>query len=221
MKIKNTLLIFILLSLSNLYSQEIYIKTGRNTTKFDFSSPNNNPEISYRSGFGEFYEIGYLFNLKNQKLTYSIALTYNEWNASASYLSNNYNWQTNYLGIQQIGSYQLYKSTDIEVMILGGVNTATIVSGDQFINTSYYDIKNNLEFSGIVIQPLLGASLKYFISKKISLSVGYAFSTAYNLSNRTDEKVIVKNSQFQFGIHIPIWKSNSNINSFSNLTSQN
>lgn len=221
MMIKKTLLIFLLLGFSNLYSQEIYLKTGKNTTKFDFSSPNNNPEISYRSGSGEFYEIGYLFNLKNQKLTYSIALTYNEWNASASYLGNNYNWETNYLGIQQIGSYQLYKSTGIEVIILGGVNTATIVSGDQFINTSYFDIKNDVEFSGIVIQPLLGASLKYFISEKISLSLGYNFSTAYNLSNSTDEKLIIKNSQFQFGIHIPIWKSNSNMNTSSNLTSPN
>lgn len=202
--IKNTLLIVVLLGFSNLYSQEIFIKTGKNTTKFDFSSPNNNPEISYRSGSGEYYEIGYRFNLKNQKLTYSIALTYNEWNASASYLDTNYTWETNYLGIQHMGSYELYKSADIKVSILAGVNTATIVSGDQFINTSYFDIKHNEEFSGIMIQPLLGASLKYFISEKISLSLGYNLSKAYNLSNSTDEKLRVKNSQFQFGIHIPI-----------------
>lgn len=202
--IKNTLLIVVLLGFSNLYSQEIYIKTGKNITEFDFSSPNNNPERSYRSGSGEFYEIGYRFNLKNQKLTYSVGLTYNEWNASASFLGNHYTWDTNYLGIQQIGSYQLYKSTGIEVLISAGINTATIVSGDQFINTAYFDIKHNEEFSGMVIQPLLGAGLKYFISDKISLSLGYNFSKAYNLSNRTDETLIVKNSQFQFGLHIPI-----------------
>jgi hypothetical protein len=202
--IKNTLLILTLLSFSNLYSQEMYIKSGKNNTEFDFTSPNNNSEISYRSGSGEFYEIGYLFNLKNQKLAYSVGLTYNQFNASASYLGSSYTWETNYLGIQNILFYQLYETTDIKVLILGGVNTATICRGDQFINTSYFNIKNNDEFSGIVLQPLLGASLKYFISDKISLSLGYNYSKAYNLSNNTEEKLIFNNSQFQFGMHIPI-----------------
>ncbi|WP_213520430.1 hypothetical protein [Nonlabens sp.] len=202
--IKKALLTLVLLGFSNLHSQEVFIKTGKNSTEFNFSSPNNNPEISYRTGSGGFYEIGYLFNFENEKLTYSVGLTYNEWNASASYLDNSYTWETNYLGIQHIGSYQLYASTDLEVEVVAGVNTATIIRGDQFINTSYFDIKNSEEFSGIVVQPLLGASLKYFVFEEISLSLGYNFSKVYNLSNSTDEKLIINNSQFQFGLHIPI-----------------
>lgn len=202
--IKNTLLILVFLGFSNIYAQEIFIKTGKNSTTFDFSSPNNNPEVSYRSGSGNFYEVGYQWNLKTNKLAYLVSLTYNQFNASASYLTNSYSWETNYIGIQNVLSYSLYETNTIHVSLAAGFNTATIVRGDQFINTTYFDIKNNEEFAGILLQPLIGANIEYIISEKISLSLGYNYSKAYNISNGTNEKLKFNTSQFQLGIHIPI-----------------
>ena len=202
--IKKALLILIFLVFSNLYAQEIFVKSGKNNTAFDFSSPNPSAEIAYRSGSGNFYEIGCAFDLKITNLTYAVSITYNQFNAAATYQYNNYTWATNYIGIQNSLSYKLFESNSIKVSILGGINTATITSGEQFINTAYFDITDNEEFAGIVLQPLLGATIAYSVSEKLSLSLGYNYSKAFNISNRTDEKTTFNTSQLQFGIHIPI-----------------
>lgn len=202
--IKNTILILILLGFSNINAQKVFVKAGKNNTAFDFSSPNPNSEIAYRSGSGNFYEVGYEFDLKTNSLAYAVSITYNQFNAAATYLDNNYIWATNYIGIQNSLSYKLYQSSNIKASIIGGINTATITSGEQFINTSYFDITDNEEFAGIVLQPLLGATITYSVSEKLSLSLGYNYSKAFNLSNRTDEKTTFNTSQLQLGIHIPI-----------------
>lgn len=202
--IKKALLILIFLGFSNLYAQEIFVKAGKNNTAFDFSSPNPNAEIAYRSGSGNFYEIGCAFDLKINNLTYAVSITYNQFNAAATYQDNNYTWATNYIGIQNSLSYKLFESNGIKVSILGGINTTTITSGEQFINTVYFDITDNEEFAGIVLQPLLGATIAYSVSEKLSLSLGYNYSKALNISNRTDEKTTFNTSQLQLGIYIPI-----------------
>lgn len=208
--IKNTFLILMILGLSNLYAQDLFIKTGKNNTSYDFTSPNNNNEISYRNNTGDFYEIGYQFNLKNPKFSYSVSLTYNQFNAAAFYANNSYSWKANYIGIQNVASYAIYKTTSFRLSFLAGFNTATLVNGDQFINTTYYSIKNDEEFSGLVVQPLLGAEIRYFVSKKISISLGYNYSRTFNLSNSLEEKLSFNTSQFQFGIHIPLTITNIN-----------
>lgn len=202
--IKNTFLILIVLGFSSLNAQEVFLKAGKNNTTYDFSSPNSNAEIAYRSGSGNFYEIGCAFDLNNNNLAYAVSITYNQFNAAANYQDNNYTWATNYIGIQNSLSYKLYESSNIKASIIGGVNTSTLTSGEQFINTSYFDITDNEEFAGIILQPLLGAIITYSVSEKLSLSLGYNYSKAFNISNRTDEKTTFNTSQLQLGIYIPI-----------------
>lgn len=189
---------------SSLNAQEVFLKAGKNNTTCDFSSPNSNAEIAYRSGSGNFYEIGCAFDLKINNLAYALSITYNQFNAAATYQDNNYTWAINYIGVQNSLIYKLYETKSIKASIVGGINTATLTSGEQFINTSYFDLKDNEEFAGIVLQPQIGATITYLVSKKLSLSFGYNYSKAFNISNRTDEKTTFNTSQFQLGIHIPI-----------------
>ena len=202
--IKNTLIFLVLLGCSNFYGQDLFIKTGKNNTSYNFNSPNNNNERTYRNSTGDFYEIGFQFDLKNSKISYLTSLTYNQFNAAASYLNNSYSWRANYIGIQNVASYALYKTTSFQLSFFTGFNTAIFVDGDQFINTTYYAITDNKEFSGLIIQSLLGTEIRYFVSKKISISLGYNLSTTFNVSNRSEEKLSFNTSQFKFGIQIPL-----------------
>ena len=84
------------------------------------------------------------------------------------------------------------------------MNTATIIQGEQEINGVFYDLKNHKEFSGIILQPLIGLNLKYVITDYLSLSLGYNLSKAFNVSNSTNEKLSFNNNQIQFGLHFPL-----------------
>ena len=104
------LFIFIVFFTYNAKAQEIYISSGKNTTNFDYQSSNGTDEnLNFRSGTGNYFEVGYAHGLINYKLLYSIGFTYNEYNSKASNLSTNYSWKTKYLGITNKISYNLSK----------------------------------------------------------------------------------------------------------------
>jgi hypothetical protein len=83
----------------------------------------------------------------------------------------------------------------------GGVGIATIIYGKQNLNGQYLDLSSQKEFSGIWIAPRLGITASYNVDNDIYLSLGYAYSKSFNVSNSTDEKLSFNNNQIQFGVH--------------------
>ena len=60
---KQLLLLIALIGISNLYAQNIFIRTAKNFTNYDFKVDNAAATsfLDYRLGSGSFYEIGYAF----------------------------------------------------------------------------------------------------------------------------------------------------------------
>lgn len=199
------LVVIAFFSISKLSAQEVFIQTGKNTTAYDFKTSDGGAAPDYRSGSGDFFEIGYKSNYKDTNFAYLISLTYNQFNAAASSGAINYSWNTSYLGIQNMIAYTLFKSEKrIEFVLKAGFNTAHIIKGEQFINTTYFDIKKQREFSGIMLQPIIGLNAKYSISENLSVSLGYNFSKTFNFSNSSNEKLSFHTNQIQFGLYFPI-----------------
>ena len=188
----------------SLSAQQLFLKTGLNNTSYHFEAPNYS-DINLRAASGTFYELGYEHKFKDSKLSYLGSVTLNQFNANASNASTSYSWQTSYLGVQNLISYLIFSSeNNFNVDLKVGLNTATIIKGEQFINTTFYDIKNQEEFSGIVLQSIIGCNANYKVSDALFMSLGYNFSNAYNVSNSSQEKVTFINHQIQFGLHFPI-----------------
>lgn len=198
---KLLLLVVILCSLQNTHSQEIYFHTGKNFTNYDYKdvSGTSNPDL--QAGSGTFYEIGYVIPLSNEKMKYSIGLSLNEYNTIGGNFANSYSWNTDYLGIQNIVSYSLLSRGSFDIAINGGLGLASLIYGKQEINGTFLDLGSQKEFSGLIIQPVLGFQTRYSIMNDGFLSLGYNFSKSFNLTNSTDEKLSFNNSQIQFGIH--------------------
>jgi hypothetical protein len=76
---KLIMLMMIVMSYQSIQSQEIYFKTGKNFTQYDYKSDTNSSP-SLQAGSGNFYEIGYVMKLNNEKLKYAIDLSLNEYN---------------------------------------------------------------------------------------------------------------------------------------------
>jgi hypothetical protein len=208
---RKQLLIFIaFLSISNLYAQDIFMQAGKNITSYDFVT---NQSVSptppdYRVGTGNFYEIGYSprGSMKKgpiQNLTYLVSLTYNEFNAEASKDLNSYAWKTSYVGLQNVIEYSFYETrTGVKLSLNAGLNAATIIKGDQFINNVFYDLTTNEEFSGLVMQGIVGLNTKYTISKDVTCNLGCNYSKAYNNTINSDfTQLTINTLQFKFGLH--------------------
>ena len=194
------MLMMIVMSYQSIQSQEIYFKTGKNFTQYDYKSDTNSSP-SLQAGSGNFYEIGYVMKLNNEKLKYAIDLSLNEYNAIGGNAVSSYSWNTQYLGVQNTFSIAFVKKRGFEASANGGLGISTIIYGKQNINGEYLDLSSQKEFSGIWLAPKLGLTASYNVDNHIYLSLGYAYSKSFNLSNSTDEKLSFNNSQIQFGVH--------------------
>ena len=197
---KLIMLMMIVMSYQSIQSQEIYFKTGKNFTQYDYKSDTNSSP-SLQAGSGNFYEIGYVMKLNNEKLKYAIDLSLNEYNAIGGNAVSSYSWNTQYLGVQNTFSIAFVKKRGFEASANGGLGISTIIYGKQNINGEYLDLSSQKEFSGIWVAPKLGLTASYNVDNDIYLSLGYAYSKSFNLSNSTDEKLSFNNSQIQFGVH--------------------
>lgn len=198
------LLLIVLLTLTNSYSQEVYFLTGTNITKYNFSSQAESMVTPLQAGTGSFYEVGYDFSLNSDALTYSGAITLNEYNALAGTSANSYNWQTKYAGAQMSLNY-FYKVTNrFKLGLRAGLNFSKIIYGKQNLNGVVHDLLDQKEFSGLYFSYFGGVNANYKLNDSGYLSFGYGYSNGFNSANSTQEKVIFNNQQIQFGIHFNI-----------------
>ena len=191
-------------------AQELFFSTGKNFTKYEYKNSLGMSNPNLRNGDGAFFQMGKAYNLNifntSDEFSYAVSLVYNQWNAVGGISTANYSWNTNYLGIQNEINYIVYQDYDsFKVKTKLGFGTTTIVKGKQFINNLEYDISNQEEFKGIVVQPIVGVDFYYSINLGIGISIGYEYSKAFNVSNTSAEKLSFSNNQIHFGLQFPIF----------------
>lgn len=201
---KLLILIVIMCSIKVVHSQEVYFSTGKNFTTYDYKNSSGSSNPNLKSGTGNFFELGFIKPLKNEKFAYSIGLALNEYNNVGGNSVNSYSWSTQYLGAQGGFTYSILERDDFNILPKFGLNLGTIISGKQTINGTYYDLTNEKEFSGLLITPSLGLQVKYNLSASGFISLGYNYCKGFNLSNSTDQKLSFNTNQLQFGVHYAI-----------------
>ena len=201
---KLLILIVIMCSLQSVHSQEVYFSAGKNYTTYDFKNSSGTSNNNLKSGNGNFFELGIIKPLKNQKLAYSVGLALNEYNSVGGNSANSYTWKTQYLGAQGGITYCVLDKKDFSILPKFGLNMGTIISGKQTINGTYYDLTNEKEFSGLLITPSLGVQVKYNLSPFGFISLGYSYCKGINISNSTDQKLSFNTNKLQFGVHYAI-----------------
>ncbi|WP_417940856.1 hypothetical protein [Flavobacterium sp. RS13.1] len=207
--IKNYSLLILLLVSINLFSQEVYFNTGKNYTNYRYKNADGQQRKDLQVGTGNFYEIGLKKPLGLKKVSYEFGLSFNEYNAIGSSSDNSYRWDTQYLGIHGGLSYSLLTNKNkpekgFDILLGAGLNASTIVYGKQELNGIYYDLMNQKEFSGILLQPSVGLVAKYAFSSVGSLSLGYNFCQSINITNNSDEKLTFRTNQIKLGFNFKI-----------------
>lgn len=184
------------------FSQEIYLKTGKNFTSYDYKNSMGKTNSDIKSSSGSTYELGYEYEL-NDKISYLGSLTWNQYNAKGANRVNRYEWTTNYFGIQNAILYSVFKTqNELEFKLKAGVNTSIIANGQQLLNNNYYDLTKYEEFKGIVIQPLIGMQLNYTVADYLILSLDYTLMKSLPKSGL--ESLSFNTNQVQLGFHFPL-----------------
>jgi hypothetical protein len=185
--------------------------TGKNFCTYDLKNEGVSVNPFTKKGEGSSYEIGFSLPIMltrlpfDNYLNYYVGLTLNQYNAIGGNISNLYEWRTEYVGLQNTIGYSFVKSDHFDMSVRGGVNFGTMLYGDQIINNSKYDLKDQKEFIGIVFTPSLGLQAKCNLSEYGYLSLGYNYSGSYNLSNSTPKKLTFKNHQIVFGVSFELY----------------
>nr|WP_314866925.1 hypothetical protein [uncultured Flavobacterium sp.] len=200
-------ILFFFLSLST-YSQGVFFNLGKNFSTFSYKNRSAFTEKLKVNGVGDAYELGYtdVLKYKNFKdLKYTGSITINDYNAIAESSQNMLEWKTTYLGVQSTVDYQFYDSFYFFLSARAGLNLSTIVRGKQVVDNSGYNLVGNGEFSGLVLQPVIGVYAKYYLSKNGYLSAGLNLSKSLKLGNNNDN-VSINNTQILFGGYFDLIK---------------
>lgn len=205
---KHSLLILLLVS-ANLFSQEIYFKTGKNYTNYSYKDTNDQSNSDNQRGTGSFYEVGFVKPTGINKFFYEYGISFNEYNAIGSNTADSYRWESHYLGIHGGLSYSLLTNKNkpkkkFDIIARIGLNASTLVYGKQEINGIYYNLMKQKEFSGILLEPSLGLAAKYAFSSFGAMSFGYNLSRSINITNTTNEKLSFITNQLELGLYFNI-----------------
>ncbi|MFA9191221.1 hypothetical protein AAGV28_07550 [Flavobacterium sp. FZUC8N2.13] len=207
--IKNYLLITFLLATTTIFSQEVYFTSGKNYTKYNYKDANLQSSPNLQSGTGNFYEVGFVKPLAKKNMLYSFGFSLNDYNAIGGNSANSYRWDTQYLGLHGGLLYNFYSFTatsknKIDFLFKTRLNVSSIIYGKQEINGIYYDLIQEDEFSGIVLESSIGLMAKYVIPSFGALSLGYNFCQSINITNSSSEKISFSTNQLQLGVHFNI-----------------
>lgn len=189
----------------------VFFNLGKNFSSFSYKNRSAYTEKLTINGIGDAYEIGYSLPLKYKSykifkdFRYSGSVTLNDYNAIADWSSSHLEWKTTYLGLQNTVDYQFYDAFHFFLSAKAGLNVSTLLSGKQIVNTSVYNLVQQNEFSGLVLQPLVGVYAKYYLSKNGYLSVGCNLSKSIKLGNNSD-KVSINTTQILFGGYFDLIK---------------
>lgn len=189
----------------------LYFNLGKNFSSFTYKNRSTLTTTLPIKGVGEVYEIGYSMPLKYESykifkdFRYSGSVTLNDYNAIAESAVNNLEWKSTYLGFQNTVDYQFYDAFHFFLSAKAGLNFSTLISGKQIINTSVYNLVGQSEFSGLVLQPVVGIYAKYYLSKNGYLSLGCNLTKTIKMGNNSDN-VSINTTQILFGGYFDLIK---------------
>ncbi|MFM2249331.1 MAG: hypothetical protein RLZZ358_258 [Bacteroidota bacterium] len=211
---------FLLFALSlTTVAQEIFIKTGINSTTYDFRSAEGVKLLNFTPGMGNSIEMGMGFPFvpkiakegeSVKERSYSpnwfkneVSLNLDSYNSYGGNQNNNYSWETTYGGITNSLSF-LAHIGEVELGVRGSLGLSGMISGTQVINSSRFPLKGEADFKGLFAKTGVGASASYPVFQRAFLNLTYKYSKSSRLGGPENEQVSFLSHGFLFGLYIQL-----------------
>ena len=213
-----TCILLFVLSLTT-EAQEIFIKTGINSTTYDFRSANGDKLLDFTPGMGNSIEMGMGFpfvpkiakeGAPAEERSYSpnwfkneVSLNLDSFNSYGGNQNNNYSWETTYGGVTNTLSF-LAHIGEVELGVRGSLGLSGMISGTQVINSSRFPLKEEADFKGLFAKAGIGASASYPVFQRAFLNLTYKYSKSSRLGGPEEEQVSFLSHGFLFGLYIQL-----------------
>jgi hypothetical protein len=201
------------------FGQEIFIKTGFNSTTYDFRSVSGDQLLDFTPGIGSSIQMGmgFPFLLKKAKEdsiqvgpSYSphwfkneVSLNLDNFNSFGGNLNNNYSWETTYGGLTNSISF-LAHIGEVELGLRGLLGISGMISGTQVINNSRFTLNGQDDFSGVFARRGGGVSASYPVFQRGFINLTYSYSKSSRMGGSQDEKVIFLTHSLLFGLYVQL-----------------
>lgn len=201
-------------------AQEIFVKTGINSTSYAFRNSNGNRLLDFTPGSGSSLEIGIGFPFVAKKVEKGdqlptvqsfapnrfkneVSLTMDSFNGFGGDRNNNYSWETTYGGVTNTLSF-LAHIGEVELGIQGALGLSGMISGTQVINSSRFPLKEQADFSGAFAKAGVGASVSYPLFQRGFLNLTYTYANTTRLGGPKEEKVSFLTHALLFGLYVQL-----------------
>lgn len=197
------LILFVAMISTLSHSQSLFIHSGKNSSKFKFTTPYSSKVLS--SEIGDSYAIGHSININDTNTDYEISLTLNKFNPYVGSPESEVRYSFNYLGVDNAILFPIIGSSLRSSFILQlrtGISFNKLISGIQSIEGEIYNLKNFPEFKGLLFIGVLGLQSKVIVSDDINLSLGYNYGASFlNTGQKENESLSVSSHQIVVGVH--------------------
>jgi hypothetical protein len=198
---KKILLLLFLFSriIDSSFSQDLYLKTGVNSTKYKFVDDQGQPIYKFLPAIAPSFEIGYGYPISGS-LVNEFGLSLDGYNSKGDTNFSDYDYSTFYGGIRNSTSFNATFG-DLEVGMVGLLGASKILSGDQLINNSRFDLTEQADFKGVFFHRGIGINFNYFFRDEVLISSGIDYSIASKLDRIPSENLSFVTTRVLFGIH--------------------
>jgi hypothetical protein len=210
--------VIVFLFYTEAYGQEVFFKTGKNFTTYEFKS-GSGLDITFLPGRGDSYEFGLGFPFAEKEgtgptvvsndtsspiwLKYEASLTLDSYDSYGGDLNNNYSWETTYGGVRNRLSI-LGKVGGLDLGLMGILGASKMITGTQVVNKSRFDLREFEDFSGVFIEGGLGGSASFQVVNQGFLSLSYDYSKSFRVGEQSPDRLRFNNQRIVFGIHFKL-----------------
>jgi len=201
------------------FGQEIFIKTGFNSTAYDFRSAAGDRLLDFTPGIGSSIEMGMGFPFIPKKgkedpaqegrtyfphrLKNEVSLNLDSFNSFGGNSNNNYSWETTYAGVTNSISF-LAHIGEVELGVKGVLGISGMISGPQVINNSRFPLNGQDDFSGVFARRGGGLSASYPVFQRGFLNLSYSYSKSSRMGVPAEEKVNFLTHSLLFGVYVQL-----------------
>lgn len=206
---KNHLFIYITLFTQFILAQEVFLKVGNNTTTYKYKNSAGQGLSGLENGNGVSLELGYKEQFIRRRHNYDsnfgyyVAIALNEYNAKAN-ASGSHEWETKYLGLQYATYYSFLTDTKFNVELQLGLQLATLLSGKQRTNDTYFNLKDSDEFNKPLFMALPGVEFEYKMGSIGEFILGYEYGFTLRKAKENKETLNFNNHNIYFGFNLLI-----------------
>lgn len=182
------------------YCQDVYFKTGINSTKFKFLDKAGDPLYQFLPDISPSLEMGYGYPVTDF-LVNEFGLSLDGYSSKGDNSSKDHSWSTLYGGLRNTTSVSASLG-DLQISVFGVLGLSKILVGDQRVNNGRYDLTKEEDFNGLFFQRGLGINLNFFLTEQVFISSGIDRSINSKFKKSETENLSFSTSRILFGIHL-------------------